>query len=68
MEVKVFFCGLCKKEKRRAMTRHGLRHHLTEEHGIKNEKFNGEDVSGKLRKQKWVIIKDFDDVVKERKR
>ena len=52
--MKVFYCGLCRKENRVAMIRPYFRKHLKEEHGVKNELFN------------WTGIKD--DNKKTRKR
>jgi len=53
--IKTFKCGLCKPEKRIAMTRKGFRKHL-EEHRIMNKKFNkGYNKGLGYDKQKWVI-------------
>lgn len=58
-KVKVFRCGICKaKEINTAFTRHGLRHHLKEEHRILNRLTNasGSNTAGdKYIKQGWWI-------------
>ena len=60
MGIKKFECGLCSKDERFSMTRHGLRKHLRVEHSMKRELTNSESlVHGKQVKQNWWIEKEF---------
>jgi len=54
-EIKIFRCGLCKKENRRDMTRKGLREHLKKEHRIMSEIKNRSGKGKKKIKQNWWI-------------
>lgn len=54
--MKLFYCGICKGEKRKAMIRPYLRNHLKEKHGIKSNLTNF--ISGKT-KQRWWITKEI---------
>lgn len=54
--IKQFYCGLCKEDKRIAMTRLALRKHLSDEHSISYKKFNSDYVKGKgYDRQNWII-------------
>lgn len=57
--MKIFYCGLCKKEKRKAMIRSVLRKHLREEHGIRKEITNSgyDKDSGYLKNRWWIEVK-----------
>ena len=58
MEIKLFYCGLCKERERKAMTRPALRKHLKKEHGIKNNITNAtySSKSGYVKQKWWIEI------------
>ena len=53
-------CGLCNKDERVPMTRHGLRKHLRKEHFRKRELTNTESMKNRKKiKQRWWIEEEF---------
>ena len=58
MEIKLFYCGLCKEQKRKPMIRENLRKHLREDHGIRSNITNFSISKDGYVKQKWWITKE----------
>ena len=57
-EIKVFECGLCKRDKRIGRTRYGLRKHIKEIHKIMSNLTNsGYDPKTGYVKQRWWIVR-----------